>query len=409
MHLLLSFVFFIGISFTVTAQRTCTTDDTPLSSRLYGDGGTSVDNGVQRDTLPDEVITIPVVVHVLYNTNTQNITDEQILSQITALNNDFRMRNADKANTPAFFSSKAADTRIQFCLARLDPNGKPTNGIVRKKTSKTHFMGDDGMKFTNAGGDDIWNPKQYLNIWVCNMFGRSLGYATMPGTPADKDGVVINFDVFGTTSNVVAPFDKGRTTTHEVAHWLGLKHIWGDSQCGSDDVDDTPPQKSYNFKCPVFPVISDCSEDAEGDMFMNFMDLTDDACMNMFTHGQKTKMRGLFAKDNYRNSFLGGFGCDSILSSGAPISRDSVAAETLKPSISVYPNPVQGFLTVLSQNEYTTEGKMAIICDMHGKVLYRQKLQSDKGQINVTFLSPGIYFLQVGEGADRKMHRIIKI
>ena len=409
MHLILSFLFLIVITFTAGAQRTCATKDAVTTSRIYGGGGPTVDNGVQRDTLADEIIIIPVVVHLLYNTSAQNISDEQILSQIAALNSDFRMQNSDKAFTPAFFSSKAADTRIQFCLAQVDPTGKPTSGIIRKKTAKAYFMGDDGMKFTNAGGDDIWDPKQYLNIWVCSMFGRSLGYATLPGTPIDKDGVVINYDVFGTTANVASPFNKGRTTTHEVAHWLGLKHIWGDAQCGSDDIDDTPPQKSYNFKCPVFPTISDCSEDEKGDMFMNFMDLTDDACMNMFTHGQKTRMRAIFAKNNYRNSFLGVSVCDSTLSIGGPTTRDSVTTEKPKPSVSVYPNPVHSFTTVLSENEYSLNGKTAIIFNMQGKILYKQKFQSEKVQINLSFLSAGVYYLQVGDGVDKKMHRLIKL
>lgn len=409
MHLILYCIFFIGFTLTANAQRTCVIKDAPASYRILGDGGPAFDNGVQRDTLADEIIIIPVVVHLLYNTDIQNITNEQIRSQITALNNDFRMMNADRVNTPAFFASRSADTRIQFCLAQVDPKGKPTSGIIRKKTAKTQFMGDDGMKFTNAGGDDIWDPKQYLNIWVCNMFGKSLGYATLPGTPADKDGVVINYDVFGTTSNVAAPFNLGRTTTHEVAHWLGLTHIWGDAQCGSDGIDDTPPQKSYNFMCPTFPVLSECSEDDKGDMFMNFMDFTDDACMNMFTHGQKTKMRGLFAKNNYRNSFLGGNVCDSTLSVDGPTVVDSVLLDKPKPSITVYPNPVQSIMTVLPENDYTIEGKIAIIYDIQGKVLYRSKFQSEKGQINLSFLLPGVYYLQVGDGANKKMHRIIKI
>ena len=409
MRLFLSFVFLIAFTLTASAQRTCATKQASPSPRIFGDGIPPVDNGVQRDTLPNEVITIPVVIHLLYNTPFQNISNAQILSQIEALNNDFRMLNDDKANTPAFFASKAADTKIQFCLAKLDPSGKPTTGIIRKLTSKAYFTGNDGMKFSAAGGDDIWNPKQYLNIWVCNMFGRSLGYATMPGTPADKDGVVINYDVFGTTSDVAAPFNKGRTTTHEVAHWLGLKHIWGDETCGSDDVDDTPSQRSYNFMCPVFPVVNDCSENANGDMFMNFMDLTDDVCMNMFTHGQKTKMRGLFAKNNYRNSFLEAFSCDSSYSANGSVSRDSMVAEKPKPSISVYPNPVQGLVNILPQNDYSIEGKVAIVYDMQGKVLYRSKFQSDKGQINLSFLSPGVYYLQIGDGTDRRIQRIVKI
>lgn len=408
MRLFLFVVFFIASTLCTQAQRTCATKPASMAPRLYGDG-TSIDNGVQRDTLPDEVITIPVVVHLLYNSADQNLGDEQILSQIEALNNDFRMLNVDQANVPDAFAFKAADARIKFCLAQIDPGGKPTSGIIRKYTTKAYFMGDDGMKFTNAGGDNIWDPKQYLNIWVCKMFGRSLGYATMPGTPLDKDGVVISYDVFGTTANVEAPFNKGRTTTHEVAHWLGLKHIWGDDVCGNDEVDDTPPQKSYNFNCPIFPSLSSCSENEKGDMFMNFMDLTDDACMNMFTHGQKTKMRSLFAINGYRNSFLSSFGCDSTLNAGGPASPEPAIAEKPKPAISAYPNPVEQILTVLPTNDYNLEGKSATVYNLLGKIVYQTKFQSQKGQVNLSFLLPGLYYLQVGDGTNKIIQRLIKI
>src|SRR5699024_2630864 len=136
-------------------------------------------------------------------------------------------------------------------------------GIVRKHTNVSSFMGEDGMKFSGSGGDDAWDSKRYLNIWVCSLFGRSLEYATPPGGPADKDGVVINFDVFGTTGSLRANFDKGRTATHEVGHWLGLRHIWGDETCGNDEVDDTPRQLSYNFNCPSFPHVTSCSPNGD--------------------------------------------------------------------------------------------------------------------------------------------------
>ena len=181
-----------------------------------------------RDTLPNEIINIPVVVHVLYNNSTQNISDAQVISQIVSLNNDFRRRNADTINTPAPFKSVAADTRIQFCLAKVDPNGKYTTGIIHKYTTETQFVADDAMKFSSQGGDDAWDASKYLNIWVCNLFGRTLGYAVLPGSPAEKDGVVIQYDVFGTIGYLTSPFNKGRTATHEIGHWLGLKHLWGD-------------------------------------------------------------------------------------------------------------------------------------------------------------------------------------
>ncbi len=202
---------------------------------------------LRRDTFANELIIIPVVVHVIYNTADQNISDEQIQSQVTALNNDFSNQNSDKVNRPGVFDNLAADARIHFCLAQVTPDGKTTNGIVRRQTNTALFTADDAMKSNVRGGDNAWDSKKYLNIWVCNLGFRTLGYATLPGTPAELDGIVINFDVFGTVDNVRSPFNKGRTATHEAGHWLGLKHLWGDVECGDDGVDDTPRQKTLQF------------------------------------------------------------------------------------------------------------------------------------------------------------------
>src|SRR6185312_8926897 len=310
----------------------------------------NVDDANARDTLPGEVIVVPVVFHVLYNTSVQNISDQQVLSQLTVLNNDYRRLNADAINTPAPFKSVAADARIVFCLAKVDPGGKYTTGIIHKRTSSDLFLSDDEMKFSSTGGDDAWDSKKYLNVWVCNLFGRTLGYAVMPGGPAEKDGVVIQYTAFGTIGTAIAPFDKGRTTTHEIGHWLGLKHLWGDAECGDDGIADTPPQESSNSNCASFPHLSSCSINSYGDMFMDFMDFTDDACMNMFTQGQKNEMRSLFALGNFRNSFLNSSVCDSSQAEGGLLPADSSAISN-KITISIYPNPFSDQVTVSSKNE----------------------------------------------------------
>ena len=240
--------------------------------------------------------TIPVVVHVLYKTASQNISDAQINSQIAILNADFQKLNADAANTPQLFSSLVADCQIQFCLAQQDPNGNPTNGIIRKATTKTFYnYNTDNAKFSSQGGDDAWPRDQYLNIWVVpGLLNNVIGYAQFPGGPASTDGVVVVHNCFGNTGTASAPFDKGRTATHEVGHWINLRHIWGDDNgacSGSDFVDDTPNQGNYNFGCPGN--ISSCNNN--GDMHMNYMDYTDDACMYMFTNGQKARMHAVFA------------------------------------------------------------------------------------------------------------------
>lgn len=256
------------------------------------------------------VVTIPVVVHVVHFNNAQNISDAQILSQIDVLNDDFRRTNADASNTPSAFLSVASDCEINFCMASQDPSGNATNGIQRRQTTVNGFGTNDNVKFFSSGGLDIWDRNKYLNIWVCNLSGGLLGYAQFPGGPANTDGVVCDFAYFGTI-NASPPFDKGRTATHEVGHWLNCYHIWGDdgSSCsGSDGAGDTPNQADENYGCPSFPQIS-CSNGPNGDMFMNYMDYTDDACMNIFTTGQKSRMQSLFSSGGARVALASSPGC----------------------------------------------------------------------------------------------------
>ncbi|MGB1318448.1 MAG: zinc metalloprotease, partial [Flavobacteriales bacterium] len=270
-------------------------------------------NRVLQSTRSDQkvngIITLPVVVHVLYNTSAQNISDAQIQSQIDVLNEDFRRTNSDASNTPADFLGLAADSEIEFCLATIDPSGNATNGITRKSTNNSSWGTDDAMKKSSQGGVDAWNTGKYLNIWVCNISGGILGYAQFPGGPADTDGVVCLTTAFGTTGNVNAPFNGGRTTTHEVGHWLNLRHIWGDGGCGVDDfVSDTPASDGPNYTgapC-TYPGPVSCGTN---DMFQNYMDYSDDGCMNMYTTGQKNRMRTLFDAGGFRASLLTSNGC----------------------------------------------------------------------------------------------------
>lgn len=236
---------------------------------------------------------IPVVVHVVYRTAAQNISDAQVKSQIKVLTEDFRKTNADIGSVPPAFAALAADARVEFELATVDPSGNPTTGIVRKRTTVNGFSDDDAVKSASTGGSDPWPSNKYLNIWVCQLSGGLLGYAQFPGGPAATDGVVILHSAFGTTGTAAAPFNLGRTTTHEVGHWLNLRHIWGDDGtgcAGSDFVADTPNQGGPNFGAPTFPHVS-CGNGPNGDMFMNYMDYVDDAAMTMFSAGQVTRMQ----------------------------------------------------------------------------------------------------------------------
>jgi hypothetical protein len=250
------------------------------------------------------ITVIPVVVHVVYNPNSpeQNISEAQIRSQIDVLNRDFRKQNSDIASIPKVFQPLAADARIEFVLASTDPNGNPTNGITRTATTATGFIDDDRVKSAATGGANPWPSDRYLNMWVCQLSGGLLGYAQFPGGPTATDGVVITHTGFGTTGTAAAPFNLGRTATHEIGHWLNLRHIWGDdgNGCnGSDFVADTPNQAGPNTGKPNFPRVT-CSNGPNGDMFMNYMDYTDDAAMFMFTAEQVIRMQAVL--DNERSN-----------------------------------------------------------------------------------------------------------
>lgn len=261
------------------------------------------------------IVTIPVVVHVIHNGEAvgtgRNISDAQIQSQIDVLNEDFRRLNADRTNTLAEFVGVAADAGIQFRLACLDPNGNPTNGIRRVQGGQADYdvvQNPDGTVNEAATGikanDAAWNRDQYLNIWTASMNNDILGYAPFPGAAANVDGVVIQFNAFGRIGNLQANFDRGRTATHEVGHWLSLFHIWGDDDgacTGTDNVADTPNQAdSYTNQCPSGQRFS-CGT---SNMYQNYMDYTNDACMNLFTAGQRDRMKALFLAGNARAGFI---------------------------------------------------------------------------------------------------------
>jgi hypothetical protein len=241
----------------------------------------------------DTPVTISVVVHVLYNQAEENISDEQIFSQIDVLNKDFRSRNEDKSNVPEVWTGLVADANIEFRLAMVDPSGNTATGITRTETGVTGFGTDNAMKASATGGIDPWPTDRILNIWVCNLGESLLGYAQFPGGPPETDGVVIDYRAFGTTGTARAPFNLGRTTTHEIGHYLNLSHIFGDgrgSSCADTDyVDDTPNQLGPNYQKPSFPSVS-CNNAPHGDMFMNYMDYVDDDTMCMFTEGQAARM-----------------------------------------------------------------------------------------------------------------------
>jgi hypothetical protein len=243
-----------------------------------------------------KLLTIQVVVHVVHRTDAENISDAQVKSQIAALNRDYMLKNSDKSKVPAPYKSLIGNPNIQFKLATKDPDGKSTNGITRTATTVPDFGVDDAVKRKKSGGKNAWPTNRYLNLWACTLSSGLLGYAQFPGGAAATDGVVILNTAFGTQGTAKPPFNKGRTATHEVGHYLNLRHIWGDrNDCsGNDFVADTPAAQAANFGKPNFPHVT-CHNGPSGDMFMNYMDYVDDAAMVMFSLGQIARMNAALA------------------------------------------------------------------------------------------------------------------
>lgn len=249
--------------------------------------------------------TIPVVIHVVYNTPEQNISEEQIKSQITILNQDFSRTNKDKNQTPSPFLPSAANTGIQFCLVK----------VIRTQTNVTEFNDNDDVKSCSTGGSAALDTTKYMNVWVCPLGNRLLGYAEFPETSISPTyGVVINYACFGNLGTARKPYNLGRTLTHEMAHCLGIYHIFSESNTDScaktDHCYDIPSQSSPSAGCPRFPKMDDCSMTAPGTMFMNYMDYSNDACMNIFTKDQARRMNAVLNIAPYKN--LGSGDCKAL-------------------------------------------------------------------------------------------------
>jgi len=298
--------------------------------------------------------TIPVVVHVIHNgiNDVTNISDAQILSQIDVLNKDFNRLNADVTETPSEFLPVAGSISMQFVLAKRDPEGRTTNGIVRVQGTKQQWSLSDQSEFKALS---YWPAEDYLNIWVISFDSEDLGYAQFPvsntlagleDASADRltDGVVINYRAFGTKDAGTFPlldrFDKGRTTTHEVGHFFGMRHIWGDgNSCSATDyVDDTPPQPTPTSFCPSNPVtVCDGHK-----MFQNYMDYTDDRCMNLFTVGQFGRVEVVLSESPRRTSLLTSLGATPPV----PVANNLGIKEIITPGTAVCGSTVTPTITV---------------------------------------------------------------
>ncbi|HEX6333944.1 MAG TPA: zinc metalloprotease [Flavisolibacter sp.] len=244
-----------------------------------------------------DTLVIPVAVHVIYNAADQNLSLARVQSQIDVLNEDFQKKNADASKVPTNFQDELTSMPVKFLL----------DTIIRKKTNKKSWGTNDAVKKSSMGGSDPIDPAHHLNMWSCNLGQGLLGYAQFPGGNPSTDGVVILYSAFGSRNKVsggtwASNYDLGRTATHEVGHWMSLRHIWGDATCGNDFVWDTPTHNTANYGCPSFTHTSTCSGQPL-EMWMNYMDYTYDRCMFMFSNGQRDRGLAIFEPGGPRASF----------------------------------------------------------------------------------------------------------
>lgn len=346
------------------------------------------------------VVTIPIVVHVLYSTTAMNISDAQIASQIKVLNDDFRKLNADfSIVVPSVFQGVAADMELAFCLATKKPDGSTTTGVERKSVS-SNFNFDDN--YYKSSGLPSWDTTKYLNIWVGNISADYLGWAYLPDNAGGTDdGLAIGYKYFGTTGTVVSPYNKGRTATHEIGHYFGLNHIWGDEEnscgtaAGNDGCADTPATKEPYYGAPTFPTnLYACTTTTNGSMFMNYMDYVNDNKMAMFTNNQKTITQNTMAGP--RASLLNSNACSFL-------AVDDVEKSN---SINLFPNPAVNYISIASPLVKISEVE---IFAADGKLVKKANVKNETDKIDVKQLPLGTYYVRTyNESGFVKSMKFIK-
>ncbi len=366
---------------------------------------------VELLNIPRPKITIPVVVHVIHYGEAigtgRNISNAQILSQIAVLNADFRRLNSDIYSVPAAFRGTSVDPLIEFCLAQQDEFGNPTTGIKRYVSSTPQVTRND--MDLSIKPSTIWDRNKYLNLWTVDFGAPNaslLGYAQFPGDPYPgdtpfTDGVVIKYTAFGNTGNVAAPYDLGRTTTHEVGHWLDLKHIWGDdTDCsGSDLVSDTPNQEIASGGSPNFPFTDACAVNYPGIMFYNYMDYSNDETTSMFTYGQFARMDAAL------------FGPRLSLQTSQGCSPSTIGIKEYYDNnvFSIYPNPTLGNITLKLNFKLQTDLIISVYSVL-GEKVYESKqdlITDDNINIDLTGKSNGVYFVNISFNGKNAMKKVI--
>lgn len=324
-------------------------------------------------------IDLAVVVHVLYQNEANNISYEQIKSQIDALNRDFDAAHEDLDKIPELWRGLVVSSGIRFHLADKDPDGNFTNGITRTQTNRSDIGDSEDYFKSSQGGIDPWPQPHYINIWVCEISSTILGFTILPSsTMAANDGIVIDPRAFGTIGTAQAPYDGGRTLVHEMGHYLGLRHVWGDddgSCTATDYMNDTPWQMEANYGCSNFPHLS-CINEGNGDMFMNYMDYANDSCALLFTERQVSFMRLVLLTSRV-----------TLLHSQAYTGVDE---RNRKSATKVYPNPSSGiFHLEFPSGNRPEEGH---VIDSKGQVLRTLYPESDIIRLDISDCQEGVYY-----------------
>jgi hypothetical protein len=394
----------------------------------------------------DEILKVMVVFHIVYNNEEENIPDSAIMNQMRVLNESFRRQNADTSNTRVVFADIVGDSYIEFELASEDPDGNATSGIVRTNTDVEYFGGtlpygtneqEEIVEWVNdsfylnlgrisdasRGGSDAWDKDKYLNVWVGDLRifepkvnnAKELvflalatppqGHQSWQGQPIEvyfdnlEDGILVHFPVVGPNNptKFEAPYGvfdniaaQGKMLAHEVGHYLGLRHIWGDGDCDADDfIDDTPKSNnSSQYQCNKGR--NTCVDDINGvdlpDMLENYMDYSGSSCMNSFTKGQIWVMREAVRRG--RVSFVG---VDEVIDA---------------PAFIVYPNPSTGIFTLETSEEST--GNVYRVYNTHGSVISEGVILQNRAQFHLEAVS-GLYFLEVISKGVTQRKRIVKI
>lgn len=370
----------------------------------------------------EDVYTIPVVVHIVYNSEAENLADSVIYNQIASLNADYRRMNEDAENVRDTFNTIVGDTFIGFELAAFDPSGNPTNGITRTATDVESFFSLDmspaeGVKSTADGGIDPWDQDRYLNIWVCDMSVFEtiflLGYATppdgLPHWPEDAteglaDGVVVQFQAFGSNNPnpLIAGGEeidvRGRTTTHEVGHYLGLRHIWGDGDCAEQDgVDDTPNAIDQSGSCDLEK--NTCLDDIADlgdlpDMVENFMDYSPETCQNSYTLGQVGIMRGVLEIERY-----------NLVNDNPALGINANIAKFA--SFKLYPNPSNGTVQFTYYSSVENQTAQVDILSETGQFIQSAQLPLGSQTIVIEGLSKGVYFVRLANQNGIRTEKLV--